>query len=221
MCEACIAGLAPLRPEYFCLQCRTPFLNASPLNAQGLCGLCAAGLIRFDAAYSYGGYEGNLRTLLHLYKYQRMRPLSVPLGRLMMRALPRDERIDAIVPMPLHWRRWLSRGFNQSDLLAREVGARSGLPVEDLLRRTRNTKVQAGLSGRERRQNVKDSFALPDPSRAKDRCLLLVDDVLTTGATLNAASGALKQAGARRIAILTLARPDRRSDNSPRGATAE
>jgi len=191
------------------------------LNAQGLCGLCSAGLIRFDAAYSYGGYDGPLRTLLHLFKYQRMRPLARPLGRLMVRALPRDERFDAIVPMPIHWRRWMARGYNQSELLAREVGARSGLPVERLLRRTRHTPVQAGLTSRERRLNVKNSFAVPDPGRVGGRCLLLIDDVLTTGATLNAASGALKQAGAARIAILTLARPDRRNDFPVRGVTAE
>lgn len=209
-----------MQPEYFCAQCRTPFLNASPLNPQGLCGLCSAGLIRFDAAYSYGGYDGSLRTLLHLFKYSRMRPLAGPLGRLMFRALPRDERVDAVVPMPIHWRRWLARGYNQSDLLAREVSARSGLPVERLLRRTRNTPVQVGLTSRERRLNVKNSFAVPDPARVGGRSLLLIDDVLTTGATLNAASGALKQAGAARITILTLARPDRRNDNPSRGVTS-
>lgn len=150
-----------------------------------------------------------------------MRPLAAPLGRLMARALPRDERIDAIVPMPIHWRRWITRGYNQSDLLAREVSARSGLPVERLLRRSRNTPVQAGLTSRERRLNVKNSFAVPDPAQVGGRCLLLIDDVLTTGATLNAASGALKQAGAARIAILTLARADRRNPYPSRGVSAE
>jgi ComF family protein len=191
------------------------------LNAHGLCGLCSAGLIRFDAAYSYGAHDGNLRTLLHLFKYHRMRPLAAPLGRLMARALPRDERVDAIVPMPLHWRRWITRGYNQSELLAREVSARAGLPVERLLSRSRNTPVQAGLTSRERRLNVRNSFAVPDPARVGGRCLLLIDDVLTTGATLNAASGALKQAGAARIAILTLARADRRNPYPSRGVTAE
>ena len=210
-----------MQAEYFCAQCRTPFLNASPLNPQGLCGLCSAGVIRYDAAYSYGGYDGALRTLLHLFKYSRMRSLAAPLGRLMVRALPRDERIDVIVPMPIHWHRLLTRGFNQSHLLAREVAARSGLPVERLLRRSRNTPVQAGLTGRERRLNVKNSFAVPHPARVEGRCVLLIDDVLTTGATLNAASGALKQAGASRIAVLTLARPDRRNDYPLTGVTSE
>ena len=191
------------------------------MNPQGLCGLCSAGLVRFDAAYTYGGYDGELRTLLHLFKYSRMRPLAAPLGRLMARALPRDERIDVIVPMPIHWRRLLVRGYNQSHLLAREVSTRSGLPLERLLTRSRNTPVQAGLTGRERRLNVANSFTVPQPGRVAGRCLLLVDDVLTTGATLNAASGALKQAGAVRIAILTLARPDRRNDYPLRGVTSE
>lgn len=209
-----------MEAEYFCAQCRTPFLNPRPLGPQGLCGLCSAGLIRFDAAYSYGDYDGVLRKLIHLFKYERMRPLAAPLGRMMMRALPRDERFDALVPMPMHWRRLIARGYNQCDLLAREVSARSGLPVEPLLRRSRHTPVQAGLTSRERRLNVKNAFTVPDPARVDGRCLLLIDDVLTTGATLNAASGALKQAGAARIAILTLARPDRRNPIPFRGVTA-
>ncbi|MBI5280738.1 MAG: ComF family protein [Candidatus Solibacter usitatus] len=193
--------------EHCCAACRTPFLNARPLNEQGLCRLCAAGFTRFDAAYSYGDYHGGLRGLIHLFKYGCMRPLAAPLGRMLSAALPRDQVFDAIVPMPLHWRKLLVRGFNQSRLLAVELSRRTGIPTEPLLRRRRHTSAQAGLSGAQRRANVAGAFGA-SPS-VRGRRLLLIDDVFTTGATVNAAAGALKQAGAARVAVLTLARTDR------------
>lgn len=186
-------------------------MNARPLNSDGVCGLCAAGLTRYDAAYAYGDYDGALRDLIHLFKYHRMRALARPLGRLVTRALPRDQVFDAIVPMPIHWRKLLSRGFNQSRLLAGEVARRTGLPVAACLRRKRNARAQAGLSGKQRRANVAGAFFVPKDNRPKGQRLLLIDDVFTTGATANAAATALKRAGAARVSVLTLARTDRLS----------
>lgn len=209
VCPKCLEAPGHLLPEHHCRQCRTPFLNARPLNADGLCRLCEAGLTRFDAAYSYGDYNEDLRTLIHLFKYNRMRPLAGPLGRLMARALPRDQVFDGLVPMPLHWRKLVSRGFNQSRLLAEEVSRRSGLPVVGALKRRRHTNAQAGLTGTQRRANVAGAFFVPDAQMVRGRRLLLVDDVLTTGATVNAAAAELKRAGAKRLSVLTLARADR------------
>jgi ComF family protein len=161
----------------------------------------------FDAAYSFSAYDGVVRKLIHLYKYERIRTLSRPLADLLARALPLDERFDCIVPVPLHWiRRW-KRGFNQSELLARVLARRAGLPLLKALRRSRPTKVQAGLSNHARRQNVLKAFrARP----VEGKRILLIDDVMTTGATATACAQALKRAGAARVALLTVARADRR-----------
>jgi ComF family protein len=207
VCRTCLASVEPLDAEFFCVSCRTPFQNAFPLDENGLCGLCRSGVRGFDAAYSYSAYDGVLRKLIHLYKYGRIRTLARPLTDLLAHALPLDERFDCITPVPLHWfRRW-KRGFNQSELLARALSRRCGIPFAKVLRRSRSTRVQAGLSNHARRQNVMKAFrARP----VKGKRILLIDDVMTTGATATACALALKRAGAARVALLTLARADRR-----------
>jgi ComF family protein len=122
-----------------------------------------------------------------------------------------EQRFDIIVPAPLHWVRWLQRGFNQSHLLARELRRRLRIPVVNALRRRKMTRAQAGLTRAGRRVNVAGAFSARRTSAVRDRRVLLVDDVMTTGATMNACAGALKRAGAGHITVLTLARADRRS----------
>lgn len=196
--------------EYFCAQCRTPFLNDRPLDEAGLCRLCAAGITGFDAAYSYGAYDGRLRTLIHLLKYERIRTLAKPLGVWLAGAFPREQRFDAVVPVPLHWTRTMRRGFNQSELLAEEVSRNTGVPVERLLKRRKRTETQALLTNAQRRTNVASAFRVCDAARTAGKRLLVIDDVMTTGATTSACSAALKRAGAARVSVLTLARADRR-----------
>ncbi len=220
VCEACLRLPCPLTAEYFCVSCRTPFSNPFPLDASGRCALCRSDLRGFDAAYSYGAYEGALRDLIHLLKYDRIRTLAPRLADLLMVALPREERLDAIVPMPLHWRRFWQRGFNQSSLLAGEVSRRSGLPVVRAVRRVRATAPQAGLTNAKRRANVAGAFAPVRHSAVRGLRLLLVDDVMTTGATASACARALKTAGASRVIFLALARADRRYQPGP-GAHAQ
>ena len=86
-----------------------------------------------------------LRELIHLFKYNQIRPLAQPLGALMARAIPREHRFDLIIPMPLHWKKRWSRGYNQSELLAKEVARRWGVPVRKIVRRVKPTAPQAGL----------------------------------------------------------------------------
>jgi ComF family protein len=149
-----------------------------------------------------------------LFKYGRIQTLSGPLGRLLARALPREQSFDVIVPMPLHWRKRWQRGFNQSELLAREIGRRTNTPVQNALRRVRGTVSQAGLTSAKRRENVSGAFQAS--RRAKHRkaldghSVLLIDDVMTTGATAASCARALKRGGARQVTLLTLARADRR-----------
>ncbi len=215
VCDSCLSAPQPLVAEFFCVSCRTPFLNAAPLDEEGRCALCRLGLLGFDSAHCYGAYEGTLRELIHLYKYAGVRPLAGPLGELLAQAIPRDLTVDAVVPVPLHWRRRLARGFNQSALLAGAVSKRYGLPVLNALRRKKPTAVQAGLSHAARRANVAGAFEVRRRRAVEGRRVLLIDDVLTTGATVSACAGALKRAGARHVSVLTLARVDRRAGMEP------
>jgi ComF family protein len=214
VCRACLAKAEPLAADYFCVQCRAPFLSRFPLDDQGRCALCRRGVRGFDAAYSFGFYENELRKLIHLFKYGRVRTLSRPLGKLLGRALPNEQSFDVIVPMPLHWRKRWQRGFNQADLLAHEIGRRTHTPVRNALRRIRNTVTQAGLTSAKRRQNVSGAFQASRHARTRasldGRRVLLIDDVMTTGATAASCARTLKRAGARHVTLLTLARADRR-----------
>lgn len=196
--------------EYFCSTCGSPFLSAAPLDEHGRCQLCRRELRGFDSAYSYGEYDDVLRKLIHLFKYGGLHPLAGELGRMMNTALPRDARPDVIVPMPMHWKRRLHRGYNQAELLARTLSRRRNVPLRKAVRRRKATPAQAGLTGAQRRVNVTGAFEVTNPEAVKGLHILLVDDVLTTGATAASCAQALKRAGASRVTLLTLARADRR-----------
>jgi ComF family protein len=211
VCRACLAKPEPLAAEYSCVQCRAPFLSPFPLDDEGRCALCRRGVRGFDAAYSFGFYENELRQLIHLFKYSRIQTLAGPLGRMLARALPRERSFDVIVPMPLHWRKRWQRGFNQAELLAAEIGRRTHTPVRNALRRVKPTESQAGLTSAKRRQNVSGAFQPRKRSALDGRSVLLIDDVMTTGATAASCARALQRAGARQVILLTLARADRRA----------
>ena len=210
VCKRCLADPAPLVADYFCVSCRTPFLNRFPLDESGRCALCRLGLNGFDAVYSYGSYEGSLRKLVHLFKYGGVTPLARVFGEFLSVALPRESRFDLIVPMPLHWMRRWRRGYNQAALLAREVSKRWNIPVKNVVKRRHATTPQAGLTNAQRRENVSGAFLVKQ--KLTGMHVLLVDDVLTTGASASACARALKRAGARRVTVLTLARTDRRTN---------
>ena len=197
-----------IEADYFCKDCKTPFLNRFPLDDEGRCSLCRLGLAGFDTVYTFGSYEDTLRGLIHLFKYQKVRPLAKHLGALIARAIPREQSFDLIVPMPLHWKKRWTRGYNQSELLAMEVARRWGVPVKKVVRRVKPTMPQAGLSNSKRRLNVRGAFAARES--IKGLRILLIDDVLTTGATAGACAKVLKRAGASHVAVAAVARTDRR-----------
>jgi ComF family protein len=187
-----------------------PFVNRFPLDETGRCGLCRLGLQGFDAVYSYGSYEGTLRQLVHLFKYGGVRPLAGTFGKFLAQALPRETSFDVIVPMPLHWFKQWQRGFNQADVLAREIGKKWHVPLRNVIRRRRATVPQAGLTNAKRRANVRGAFSTARGKPLQGMRVLLVDDVVTTGATASACARVLKRAGAAHVALLALARTDRR-----------
>ena len=210
VCAACLASPEPLSANYFCSCCNTPFINDYPLDEHGVCAACRSGLRGFDNAVCFGFYDGSLRRLIHLFKYAGMKPLARTLAGYLERALSIDDRFDIVVAVPLHWRKKWARGFNQAELLARFIARHRGIPVVNALRRKRSTGVQAGLAMAGRRRNVAGAFTARLSADLKGKRILLIDDVMTTGATASACASALKRAGAASVSLATLARVDRR-----------
>ena len=160
-------------------------------------------------------YEGSVREAIHQLKFAGKSHLAGPLGELLAAAteecLP-DSHDDLVMPVPLHPRRLRERGFNQSLLLARQVASRLGAELDYLsLRRVRYTKPQTSLKGEERRKNVRKAFGCTDRSLLKGGNVILIDDVTTTGNTLNDCARALKRAGAERVYGMALARTSPRA----------
>jgi ComF family protein len=158
-------------------------------------------------------YRDGMREAIHALKYGRRPVLATPLGRLLAAVGPEVAPValrdwtDGLVPVPLHPARHAERGFNQAELLAVPCAARWRCRlVTRALVRVRATVPQADLDADARRANVRDAFAVVRPAEVRDRRLLLVDDVLTTGATVAAAARALRAAGAAAVGVLTLAR---------------
>lgn len=163
-------------------------------------------------ASAFGLYAGGLRTLHHAFKFSGWDLLAAPLGR-RLAALARSTAIAsgafALVPVPSTRRRNRERGYDPAVLLADETARLLGAPCRALLTRTRETAPQSALSAPERRRNVEGAFA--GSPRARGRVLVLVDDVVTTGATLFAAARALRAAGAADVRALVLARTPERA----------
>ena len=179
------------------------------LHGTLFCALCRRGAFVFAQARSFGWYEGALRALIHHLKYDGFRPLARPLGRHLAHAVRRlDARsFDLVLPVPLHNKRQRQRGFNQAALLAAELSKVCGIPMgAKHCVRVRDTRPQTGLPAAQRRKNVAGAFHIPQPPRVQSRRLLLLDDVLTTGATVIACAQALVDAGAERVWVATLAR---------------
>ena len=164
----------------------------------------------FDRAFSPCAYTGTIKKLIHEFKYSGKDYLGKPLGKL-MRTFIQDyqlpiEHLDFIIPIPLHKSRQRQREFNQAEILSQEVaGGFNKRVLTNTLIRVKFTKTQTELTFHERYQNVDKSFTVTRPELINNTNLLLIDDVLTTGATSNEAAKCLKKAGARKVLLLTLA----------------
>ncbi len=173
--------------------------------------MCRLGARGFDAAYSSGEYDGPLRKLIHLFKYHGVYSLERTLVDRLSDALPRDQHFDLLAPIPMHWWRRLLRGCNHAESLARALSKRTGIAFANPVHRKKFTPAQATVSRAARRRNVQGVFAVRAEHDVKGKRILLVDDVLTTGATAGACAAALKKAGAAHVAVITIARVDRRA----------
>ena len=187
--------------------------NYSLVSKEG-CAACKSHSLRFDGAFSATYYEGAIKELIHKFKYGKQEFLAEPLAELIVRHFREidlsQRRLDVVVPVPLHRRKRAERGFNQSDLLGRNAGKLLGLEVcLGGLKRTRNTPSQTSQPYSRRRENVRGAFLVKRPEQFKEKGILLVDDVLTSGLTASECAKVLKEAGARKVYVLTVAKSRR------------
>lgn len=221
ICHTRIRGARPQGP--LCAGCRekintltAPFCSkcgrgvAGAHTREGKCALCLKQQYHFDRAWAGYAYDGIIKEMLHCFKYNHKVSLGGTLAGLMLDFI-REYRLpvgscDYIVPIPLSPARLREREFNQAYVLAAALSGNLKLKLLDNnLKRVRNTKSQADLDRISRWKNIRGAFKLKAPNLVKDKTILLIDDVLTTGATASEAAGALKDAGAGSVYVLTLA----------------
>jgi len=218
VCEDCLSAMRPIASGV-CSVCGeallSPYAFSDP-HGDPRCGLCRRMDPPFAKAVAYGSYDGGLRELIQLLKYEQVRPAANVLGRMLADAVsslpPSFKDINVlVVPVPLHDRKLHQRGFNQSELIARV--AVKLLPshakltmVPRLLERRRETQSQTGLTRHQRRENMRGAFAVTGPAALQGQDILLVDDVFTTGTTVSECARILRRAGAPRVWVATVAR---------------
>jgi ComF family protein len=211
VCTECRELVAP-RLGATCRQCGAtiPAAAAGEVN----CPRCHGRRWHFDAVYPLGMYRDELRHAVLRMKRPAEEPLSMALGRLLAaRVAPRlaEARIEAVVPVPMHWTRRMARGTNSPELLAVPLAAALGVRVErDLLVRQRRTQPHGSLSRRKRHHNIKGALAVRRRYHLDAARILLVDDILTTGVTCNEAARVLRQAGAEFVTVAVIARAEGR-----------
>jgi ComF family protein len=204
VCDACWQSIRPLTPP-LCDRCGDPLLTWRAVRVPlALCPRCRRARRSVDRGRAIGAYDGALRAVVHALKYEGRRSLARPLGALMRRrGADVLEGAACAIPVPLHGSRRRQRGFNQAADLARQIG----LPVVAALRRVHATESQTGLPAARRHRNVRGAFAATRHAAAlAGSIVVLIDDVSTTGATLEACARVLKENGVREVRALTAAR---------------
>jgi competence protein ComFC len=207
LCDQCEAKTVRIVAP-FCQKCSEPFEGA--ITSAFTCANCAHRTIYFDAAVAAYRGRGMVRQMIHEFKYGRKIHLRHLVARWLHAALD-DERLcgrrfDVIVPVPLHPARQRERGFNQASLLAELLSAQTSIPAKPVLERIRYTTTQTALDRSERMENLHNAFRLRKNADVRGLRVLLVDDVLTTGSTLNECARVLKRAGAFSVHAATAAR---------------
>lgn len=205
LCPDCLSGIHWIEPP-LCTKCGIPFLSQG--EKSHLCGSCIEKDRFFTMSRALGYYEGPLREAIHRWKYQGKLYLSPLFGEWMARGFFQYWSIDLfdlVIPVPLHPQRLRERGFNQALLLAKELSRRIGIPYRrKVLEKRKPTVPQVSLSGREREKGVKGAFHLTREGEVEGKGILVVDDVYTTGATVNECARVLLAGGANRVDVFTL-----------------
>ena len=215
ICDPCLQSF-PQLPVHVCERCGQPWsLEAAEEDSSASCRECRERGFAFHAARSFGLYQGGLARAIVLLKYEQLEPLGIWFARSLqevVRNLPEKFAADLIVPVPLHRTRQKERGFNQVDLFGRPLARRLRLPYRPvLLKRERPRPEKHLLHYEERWEAVRGAFAIREGSQVDNSRILLLDDVMTSGATLDACSRALRDAGAKSVLGLTIARAVRQA----------
>ncbi len=211
-CHACMDALTQTLPEPLCDKCGRPIVSTAVTEGVSLprCHLCRNEVYNFDFARSFAAYTPRMARAILLLKYGKVTPLGVWFARRLAGMVESQSQVfaaDAVVPVPLDRSRMRERGYNQAELIARPLARLLGIPFRSyLLVRTRPRPNQLRLTRRERWETVRGAYATHKMAQVDNLRVLLVDDVFTTGATLDACSRALKGAGATRVVGLTVAR---------------
>jgi competence protein ComFC len=209
VCAACLNSLQRLEPP-FCRQCGRPFPPVRGREASSVCRACARGLYHFDIGRSLARYDATVQRLVTLLKYRPVSPLSAWLAAQIepiVRAEPAFGKATRVVPVPLDRTRLRQRGYNQAELIARPLAKRLNLPLDShLLERLHPRPPKLKLSRRERWETVRGAFQARRGAQVDRSHILLVDDVMTSGATLDACARALRSAGAEAVYTVTVAR---------------
>jgi ComF family protein len=215
VCEECLSNVRSHEGPV-CQGCGERLLSRYLLDGEGLCGMCRRIHPLFARALAYGSYDGGLRELIHLLKYQQVRPAASVLGRMLAEVVEELAKGFAgetplVIPVPLHAAKLRQRGFNQSELIARAAAKLKPAGLEwkvnpTVLVRQRPTASQTGLTPHQRRENMRGAFVVARPEEVAGRDFLLVDDVLTTGTTVSECARVLRRAGAERVWVATVAR---------------
>jgi ComF family protein len=206
LCERCLRQFAP-DPTPRCARCGQ--IVPEGFETEENCNGCRGRRLHFDSVTTLRSYQDDLRNAMLRMKRAAFDPLSLAMGLWLADSLTESLlalRCDVIVPVPMFWLRRLRRGTNSPEVLASQLAARLSLPARRLLRRTRHTKPQVGLSAPQRRKNVRGAFRPKHGRRLQGARVLLVDDVLSTGATCSEAARALREAGATRVDVVVVAR---------------
>lgn len=207
-CTDCWSSIA-LMPEARCSRCDRPFPSsiATTYSPTHVCQPCAERPPSYTKAWTLYPYTPPLQHAIRLLKYQDKVSLAAPLAALMIARLPPLESIDLIIPIPLHSEKLRQREFNQALLLADAIGQSLDIPVSYTnLIRTVSTPAQTTLSRKSRLKNLRRAFAVRHPHAILKRRILLIDDVFTTGTTVNECAKALRRAGSADVFALTLSR---------------
>jgi ComF family protein len=210
-CPDCLSAVTPVEPP-LCPRCGIMF--PSRAGESHPCGRCLENAPAFAMARTGFVYDGAMVAAIHSFKYKSQTRLAGPLGALLWHTFCRNwggEAVDLILPVPLHRQRQRRRGFNQSELLVRAWSKRGRSPgrptiAAGVLVRVRRTASQAGLDRRQRESNIRGAFAVRRPEQVRGRHVLLIDDVITTGATAGECARVLTANGAARVDVLALAR---------------
>lgn len=219
ICRRCWLQIEPWN-DICCERCGLPIVSSFTAESTSiLCSQCRLGELSYDGARAFGIYRGNLKAAILQLKFRRRERLGRRLGSFLANTWNKVTALGAaenalVVPVPLYPSRERARGFNQAGVLARGLmsavrkGRRAGPPklAAGVLVRIRPTRPQTGLNFRARRENVRGAFKVRKPGRVLERNIVLVDDVMTTGATISACAEALKRAGSSRVYAVVLAR---------------